>query len=378
VVCALTALTWQFLTVHYNYEGNWSALFRTGSSQTVPPQLAFEKIYRTPHPVGWDGQIYHYIAHDPWLRHGTGAYLSAPRLSYRRILVPGLAWVLSFGGSPQLVDSAYRLVLLAFFFLGGYWLARLASLSGRHPAWGLVFFFVPAALTSLERMGIDVALAALCVGVAVYTRPGQSGWKLYAVLAAAGFTRETGLLLLAAYCAVLLIGKQFARAALFATGGIPALLWFGFVWLKTPPVYYPGFPPIPFSGVFDRFLHPPLYSFSPALSALLTCLDLLAAAGVVFAIVLGIRRAWQNRRDALGWAMLFFACVALFLWRVDDWPAAVDYARILSPLLIFLAVLSFKRFSWLNIAPFLMVLPRLGMDVGSEVLGVAKGILRIG
>jgi hypothetical protein len=88
------------------------------------------------------------------------------------------------------------------------------------------------------------------------------------------------------------------------------------------------------------------------LSALLTCLDLLAAAGVVFAIVLGIRGAWQNRRDVLGWAMLFFACVAVFLWRVDDWPAAVDYARILSPLLIFLAVLSFKRFSWLNIAPF--------------------------
>lgn len=76
--------------------------------------------------------------------------------------------------------------------------------------------------------------------------------------------------------------------------------------------------------------------------------------------------------------MLFFACVALFLWRVGDWKEEVDYARILSPLLIFLAILSFKRFSWFNLAPLLMLLPRLGMEVGSEALGVAKGILRIG
>jgi hypothetical protein len=37
---------WQFLTVHYNYHGNWAGLFCTGDLFPLPPQLESEHVYR--------------------------------------------------------------------------------------------------------------------------------------------------------------------------------------------------------------------------------------------------------------------------------------------------------------------------------------------
>ena len=91
MLCAAIVLSWQALTVRSNYVGNWSALFCTGTTFRVPPALAREKIYRFNQSNGWDGQFYHYIAHDPFLHSDLKNYIDAPRLRYRRILIPLLA-----------------------------------------------------------------------------------------------------------------------------------------------------------------------------------------------------------------------------------------------------------------------------------------------
>ena len=56
---------------------------------------------------------------------GTGRppFVDNPRLRWRRILVPALAWLCALGQS-DFVDSAYFGVLLGFVFLGAYWLSR--------------------------------------------------------------------------------------------------------------------------------------------------------------------------------------------------------------------------------------------------------------
>src|SRR5580700_2994804 len=93
--CAALTLCWQFLTVHYNYSGNWTALFCSGSSMRQPPQLANERIYVFANSNGYDGQFYHYLAHDPLLTGGLAAvYIDAPRLRCRRILMPAIAYML--------------------------------------------------------------------------------------------------------------------------------------------------------------------------------------------------------------------------------------------------------------------------------------------
>src|SRR5450432_2350621 len=66
--CASMVLTWQFLTVRYNYHGDWSALFCTGALADIPPVVAREHPYQFHGVVGWDGQWYHAMAHHPLLR----------------------------------------------------------------------------------------------------------------------------------------------------------------------------------------------------------------------------------------------------------------------------------------------------------------------
>ena len=113
------ALCWsaQALTVHYNYQGNWTALFQTGPRRPTPPALESENIYKFEKTRGYDGQFYHYVAHDPLLTKGFSKHVDDPRLRWRRILVPGLAF-LAAGGQQQLVDTAYVGVILCFVFLG--------------------------------------------------------------------------------------------------------------------------------------------------------------------------------------------------------------------------------------------------------------------
>ena len=154
---------WQFATVHFNYGGNWTALFYTAPDWPRPAFLASENLYTFPGSLGYDGQMYHFIAHDPLMRRGAVAAMDDPALRYRRILVPALAWAVALGRDSA-IHAAYLAVILGFVFLGVYWLARAMLIQGRHPAWGLMFVLMPATLVSMDRMTVDVALAALTAG----------------------------------------------------------------------------------------------------------------------------------------------------------------------------------------------------------------------
>ena len=115
---------WQFATVHFNYGGNWTALFNTAPNWPRPAFLASEDVYTfPPGSLGYDGQMYHFIAHDPWMSRGAAAAMDDPALRYRRILVPALAWAVALGRDSA-IHAAYIAVILGFVFLGVYWLAR--------------------------------------------------------------------------------------------------------------------------------------------------------------------------------------------------------------------------------------------------------------
>lgn len=107
VLAATLVFAWQVLRVRYTYAGNWSALFCTGSDSPIPPELEHEHLYRFPDTVGFDGQFYHYIAHDPIYPWRFQAWIDDPGLRYRRILVPLLTF-LAAGGASDRVDWAYR------------------------------------------------------------------------------------------------------------------------------------------------------------------------------------------------------------------------------------------------------------------------------
>ena len=65
LLSVLLAWSWQCLTVHFNFGGNWTALYHAGVRRSIPPSLASEDVYRFPRTFGYDAQFYHYIAHSP-------------------------------------------------------------------------------------------------------------------------------------------------------------------------------------------------------------------------------------------------------------------------------------------------------------------------
>jgi hypothetical protein len=160
LIAALAAFSWQFLTVHYNYGGNWTALFCIAPHMPVPLFLKSERLYIFQNSNGSDGMVFHLTAHDPWVRHGSAEAIGGTAYRYRRILVPALAWCLAIGHDAW-VHTAYYTVILASVFWGMYWLSLLLARDGRHPAWGMLFALTPATLTSIDRMTVDIAVAAL-------------------------------------------------------------------------------------------------------------------------------------------------------------------------------------------------------------------------
>jgi hypothetical protein len=363
-------LAWQALTVHVNYAGNWSALFCTGALRGVPATLASEHIWVFPASSGYDGQLYHYIAHDPLMRNkALIASVDDPRLRYRRILVPGLAYILA-AGQADWVDPAYYLLILVFVGAGVWWTAGCCRDLGRSPAWGLLFLLLPATLVSIDRMVTDVALAAFAAGFAHHAR--APSWKLFLILAAAALTRETGFLLLAGYCGYLLLERRWKQTAIFSLAATPAVAWYAYVHAHTLPDHYTiSF--IPLSAIWTCLLHPLVYPPGFRMVGLAKAGDYLALGGILAAFALGLRWGICRKPGPVSLSMLCFVAMGLILQKTDHWLHVYDYGRVYSPMLLFLAMNGLRRQSWAAALPFALILPRIAMQFGGQILGIVAG-----
>ncbi len=370
LLCLAIGFTWQALTVHYNRGGNWTALFLTGSRFPVPPALASENIYVFPDSAGYDGQMYHYVAHDPLLRHGFPKFVDSAQLRYRRILLPAMAFLLSFG---RHVDGCFIACNLLFLFCGAWWVGRYFVLSGLSPAWSILFVATPAAVTSLDRLTVDLSLSSLAMGFAYYAKI-ESQWRLYAVLVLAGLSRETGLILIAAYCFSRLLQQRLAQAVLFGTAALPTVLWYWYVNSRTEKIIGSWFK-IPLVGIVNWSLHPFHYQYSMMVNALITGLEYLSMAGVVMACVLAVFMWFRNPIGHLEIAAALFAGLAV-CFNESFYEDALGGGRVLSPLLIFLILRNASNLSAVWCAPLLMVAMRSWLQLLSPLLSIVKGMFR--
>lgn len=362
---------WQFATVHFNYGGNWTALFCTAPDWPRPAFLASENIYTFPGSLGYDGQMYHFIAHDPWMTRGAVAAMDDPALRYRRILVPALAWTVALGRDSA-IHAAYFSVILGFTFLGVYWLARAMLIQGRHPAWGLMFVLMPATLVSMDRMTVDVALAALTVGFVLNC---DSMWKVLPILACAALTRETGLLLTAGYGLFLLSRRRFADVVWAAASALPAIFWYVYVIRHTPPERLEGISSlIPLAGWIERVAHPAVYPL-PRLQALVAVeLDYVALAGVALMLGHAAWFAWARRWNARAAAIYVFAAAVVFIGSQSVWQDAFSYGRVVTPLMILLAAEDIRPSR--GFAPVVLIDARIGLNFLKQIIGVASHLIK--
>lgn len=376
MLAVLLALAWQSFVVRYHYGGNWTAWFCTGGNLVQPPALAAEHIYRFAGTNGYDSQFYHYVAHDPLFRRGLARYIDPPRLRYRRILAPALAYLVA-GGQTGAIDAALIAVNLMFLFAGVAWSCRYAIESRQHPAWGLLFLLAPAALISLDRLTVDLALTALSVAFALYVKQERSR-AIYVVLALAALTRETGLLLTAAYCASLLLERRVSRALLFASSAAPALVWYAFVYSHTTAYRAEGwFTPVPLGAILDRMIHPVPYPFIPAVAWAARVFDECALAGMILAFVLAFWRPWK---PSPGPAPVPVALAAILITLSGlnlgplFWEDIFSFGRVFSPLLVLVALQTFSTRSWVPVLPAALIVPRICLPLAYQFVKAAQAL----
>ena len=367
---ALAALAWQWFLVFGLYSGSWNGLFYTGSQVAVPGSIAAELPIRAPDPVGFDGQYYHVVAHDPLAAESPARFVDNPRLRWRRILVPGLAYGLALGGDRG-VDAAFVSVVLAFTFIGVFWLAQLASASGASPWFGLAFVLLPATFISLERLTVDVALAALCVGFAVRLREGN-GWRMWVLLALAPLARETGVALAGALVLVELFRGRIRAAVIPALALAPLAAWTLFIHSRTPADATVWFGSMPFGGLVTRTVNPLPDGAGSLGLALAGGLDYLAILGVWAAIVL-IGLELRRRLDQpLVLASAMTLAIFAFLAKEDIWRHSYGFARTLSPALLMLGLAALRDRRPLLALPWALAAPRILYQALLLALSVAK------
>lgn len=368
LLCSALGLSWQLLTVHFNYGGNLTALFCHGSQYPVPAGLAFEHIYVFPDSGGYDGQSYHYMAHDPFDRSDIGRAVPDPSLRYPRILLPGMAYLIAFGRAPW-IDVSYLLCELIFLGLGAWWLAQLLERAAINPWFAVLYVTVPVAIVSLDRMLVDLAAASLALGFAVYIDSDRP-WKLYLIVAAAALCRETGYLLFGAYALRLLSLRQYRQTAIFATALLPAMIWTLWVRSELPGghVYGPR-SLFPFRGMLDAIAHPRHYRFSPVAVFVIRSLEYVQLGGIILSIVLAFGHLRKLGLDVKRNACFLWACFAIILPPgVYDDPFAG--ARILAPMLLF----QFLEGGRLTRLPLLLVTPRVWLQLTPQALGILRGL----
>jgi len=375
LVATLLACIWLIADVEIVDAGHLNGLFYTGKNAKLPPAID-SQTYRVQDQYGYDGEFYYLIAHDPLNHRGFLAYVDTPRYRWRRIGLPALAHLLAFGKDAW-IDQAYVGLQLLLVFLGAWWLARYAQLLGRSVVWGVAFLVIPAVAVSLDRMTVDLPLAAVCVGLLYYSR-NHSGprWPAYVLLVAAPLIRETGIVLIVAWCLFWLIKKDRSAAIDGALCALPAIGWWAFVVFHTAPDVTSFSGGIPFRGLVTWTVHAisdPMAVYGPRANAVL---ELVALAGIWLAFGLTVYTVVQRASGAYGrgggWEMpeiiaIAFTAFASIIGYQDIWASAYGIGRTLSPLLIALAAIALRDrralFGW----PLLLVVPRIALQMAAEI-----------
>lgn len=376
LACVAVCLLWQGTLVHFKFDGNWNGLYLTGDTHAVPELLAGENIYQAENSNGYDGQFYHYMSHDPFLTRGLQSAVDAPELRWRRILVPGAAAAISLGNDAW-TDVAYRAVILVFVFLGCYWLGCIAAYFGRSPAWGPSFMLIPPMAFALDRMTVDIALVALCVGYLLFTLENRSK-AVWAVLVLAPLARETGLALIAVHAGISILRRRWSDVLRSLACTAPFIAWAVFVRIHTEQTAHLGsWTAAPLQGLVVRTVSlldqwPP--ETTHMLEKILAALCIFAVwSALVASFALIWRRLSAGGRESLGAVevgVIVFSLAAVALGAPAAWAEPHAFVRILSPLFVFLLIAGLRDGSRALLLPAVLLLPWLATETAVQAVFV--------
>lgn len=140
---------------------------------------------------GFDGQFFYRLGVAPWSdeHRVSGVEMDLPSLRNARWGYGALAFAVS-GGDADVVPWALIVINVAAAAALGWIGGALAQTSGRHAAWGLLFFLWPGFAYSLSLDTSELVASTFLMGGLLAARH-RRWWAAAAVLTAAVITRDT-------------------------------------------------------------------------------------------------------------------------------------------------------------------------------------------
>jgi hypothetical protein len=322
------------------FDFNPSGPIRIGT--LLPAERFWTEQIRVEPGVGYDGQWFFYLAHDPLLRAPDPAsFLDLPAYRYARILYPALAWAVALGQPSALPWSLLAVNLFAVVGGSAACLDLLRQLRGSR--WlVLAYAFSPPILIGVTAMLAEptsFALVAAGLALALRGRHRPAG----VVLALAMLAREPSLLVPLGLGLYALAWLDWRRGAAYLMPLAAPIAWHGWIWLKLgafPSAQSPANFGLPFGGAYYRFglligWHPPLLG-EPVPSNNVTAEAAVIAVSVAITII-GLTKVLQ-RRDAFAWLLWLQAGLALGTGPLV-WADLYSYGRVLGLLYFMYALM---------------------------------------
>jgi hypothetical protein len=299
--------------------------------------------------VGYDGQFYYYIAHDPFILGHNFNHIDFPAYRYQRLIYPLTAWLLSLG-QPTLIPYMMVAVNLLAILMGTYFIILILQLYGRNP-WTSLFYATSWGflLCLFRSMPEPLAITFIVMAIFAYLK-GKTLWQM-GFLTLAVLTQETTLLVSMAFFFYSFWKKEFRQSL---TMLFPALAYWG--WQLYIYGHFQTFSflggtqnfGLPFLGLIQKFfsLWQGDLSYEKAAEALYLVLILVHILTALYEV---IHYYSPLTVSFLGYALLTSSLNQL-IW-VEPW----SYARATVGLLVFNLLVFTKEGNRLNLFPMLFI-----------------------
>lgn len=318
------------------FELNMSGLITIGD-HFISQEILREGTVTFEGSMGYDGQFYYIMAHDPFIRKGMTQYLDIPAYRYQRIMYPWLVSVFSLGNRGR-IPLMLVLVNFAGIIMGTCFVALMLR-EQRMNLWYALFYGFLSGLfiTTVRDLSGPLAVGFMVGGFFFYSRKRFFLCALF--LSAAILTREIILVVLPILAADSFFFKRDLKGALFSLSPVfPFFLWQLYVFLMIhATTWQPGRLGMPLLGIMtnlQKVFGSPDWNCSETLYLLL----FLVVTVVSFAFA--IQEIFRSRNE-VSICFLLFSTMPFFMTDIM-WMEPWGYSRVFLPSAVFL-VLSFIK-----------------------------------
>jgi len=349
-VLLLVAFTFLFILFFYStkFDKNITGFIVIGDYFKAPQIWTSQTLIRKG-SVGYDGQFYFYIAHDPFILGHSFDHIDFPAYRYQRIIYPLLTWLLSFG-QPKLIPYMMVAVNLLGILLGTYFIMLILKHYGRSPWYSLFYAtFWGFLLCLLRSLPEPLSITFVVMAVFAYLK-GKTAWQVL-FLTLAALTQETTLLVSLAFLFYGIWEKDLRSCLNMLVPSLAYFFWQLYLYAHFQTFSFLGGTQnfgFPFLGIIEKFLSLDLTGLSSEKAA-----ELLYLVLIVFLIITAIYDVFKYYSPLtvsfLGYALLI-SLLNILIW-VEPW----SYTRATLGLLVFNLLIFTKEGNRINLFPMYLI-----------------------